>query len=65
MAIHWDDAAIPWHKIDSTKNYVFALSQYNASFKSETKRMNRTLDAKYTKSDLKTIVESSTRLDPQ
>ena len=39
MTIHWDDAAIPWHDIDSTTNDVFALSQYNAPFNSETKRM--------------------------
>ena len=37
MTIHWDDAAIPWINIDSTTNDVFALSQYNAPFKSETK----------------------------
>ena len=65
MTIHWDNAAIPWRDIDSTTNNVFALSQYNAPFNSETKRMKRILDAKYTKADLKTIAESSTHLDPQ
>ena len=29
------------------------------------KRMNRILDAKYSKADIKTIAESSTHLDPQ
>ena len=65
MTIHWDDAAIPWRNIESTTNDVFALSQHNAPFNSETKRMKRILDAKYSKSDIKTIAESYTRLDPQ
>ena len=56
MTIHWYDAAILWHNIDSTKNDVFALSQYNKPFNSETKGINRILDAKYFKADLKTIV---------
>ena len=63
--IHWDDDAIPWRDIDTTTNDVFALSQHNAPFNSETKRMKRILDAKYSESDLKTIAESSTHLDPQ
>ena len=49
MTIHWDDAAIPWHDIDSTTNDMFALSQHNAPFKSETKRMKRILDGKNSK----------------
>ena len=65
MTIHWDDAAIPWRNIDSTAKYVFALSQHNAPFNSETKILKRILDAKYSKSDIKTIAESSTRLDPK
>ena len=65
MTIHWDDAAILWRDIDSIKNDVFALSQHNAPFNSESKRMKRILDAKYSKADVKTIAESSTRLDPQ
>ena len=65
MTIHWDDAAIPWRDIDSTTNDVFALSHHNAPFKSETKRMKRILDAKYSKTDIKTIAESSNHLDPQ
>ena len=65
MTIHWDDAAIPWRDIDSTTNDVFALSHHNAPFNSETKRMKRILDAKYSKADIKTIAESSTHLDPQ
>ena len=65
MTIHWDNAAIPWRDIDSTTNDVFALSQYNAPFKSETKRTKRILDAKYSKADIKTIAEISTHLDPQ
>ena len=65
MTIHWDDAAILWRDIDSTKNDVFALSHHNAPFNSETKRMKRILDAKYSKADIKTITESSTHLDNQ
>ena len=65
MTVHWDYAAIPWRGIDSTTNDVFALSQHNAPFNSETKRMKRILDAKYSKADLKTIAERSTYLDPQ
>ena len=65
MTIHWDDAAIPWHGIDSTAKDVFALSQHNAPFNAETKRMKRILDAKYSKADIKTITESSTHIDPQ
>ena len=65
MNIHWDDAAIPWNDIDSTTTDVFALSQYNAPFNSETKRMKRILDAKYTKANIKTIAERSTHLHIQ
>ena len=65
MTIHWDYSVIPWRNIDSTAKYVFALSQQNAPFNAETKRMKRILDAKYSKSDIKTIAESSTHLDPQ
>ena len=65
MTIHWDDDAIPWSDIDYTKNDVFALSQYNIPFNSETKRMKRILDAKYSKADIKTIAESSNHLDLQ
>ena len=65
MTIHWDDASIPWRDIDSTAKYVFAISQHNAPFNAETKRMKRILDAKYSKADIKTITESSTHLKPQ
>ena len=51
MTIHWDDSAIPWRDIDSKTNDVFALSQHNAPFKSETKRMKRILDTKYSKAN--------------
>ena len=47
MTVHWDNAAILWRDIDSTTNDVFALSQHNAPFNSERKRMKRILDAKY------------------
>ena len=63
MTIHWDDAAIPWRDKYYTTNDVFALSQHNAPFNSETKRMKRILDAKYSKTDIKTIAESSTHID--
>ena len=63
--LHWDDTAIPWCEIYPTINNVFALPQYNAPFNSEIKRMKRIIDAKYIKSDLKTISESSTDLDTQ
>ena len=53
MTIHWDDPAIPWRDIDSTTNDVFALSHHNVHFNSETKRMKRILDAKYSKADIK------------
>ena len=65
MNIHWDYAAIPWRDIDSTAKDVFALSQHNAPFNAETKRMKRILDAKYSKASIKTIAESSTHLYPQ
>ena len=65
MTIHWDDASILWRDIDSTTNDVFALSQHNAPFNSETKRMKRILNAKYTKANIKIIAESSTHIDPQ
>ena len=65
MTIHWDDAAILWRDIDSTTNDVFALSQHNAPFNSETKRMKRIIDAEYYKDDIKTIAESSTHIDLQ
>ena len=65
MTIHWDDAAIPCCNIDPTTNDVFALSQHNAPFNSETKIMKRILDVKYSKADIKTIAEISTHLNPQ
>ena len=65
MTIHWDNDAILWRDIDSTTNNVFALSQHNAPFNSERKRMKHILDAKYSKDDIKTIAESSTHLDLQ
>ena len=65
MTIQWDNAAIPWCNIYSTTNDVFALSQYNATFNSETKRMKQILYAKYTKADIKTITKSSTHPGPQ
>ena len=65
MTIHWDDATIPWREIDFTAKYVFGLSQHNTPLNSETKRMKRIVDAKYSKDDIKTIAESSTQLDPQ
>ena len=55
MTINWDNSAIPWRDIDSTTNDVFTLLQYNAPFNSGTNIMKRILDAKYSKSDLKTI----------
>ena len=45
ITIHWDDVDIPWGDIDSTINDAFALSQHNAPFNSETKKMKRILDA--------------------
>ena len=65
MTIHWDNATITWYDIDYTTINAFALSQYNTPFNSETNRMTCILDAKYSKTDLKTIAESSTHLDPQ
>ena len=65
MAIHWDDAAIPWRDIDSTKNDVLALSQHNAPFSSERKRMNPSSLLNNSKADIKIIAESSTQLDIQ
>ena len=65
MTIHWDNSDILWRDIYSTAKDVFVLSQHNASFKSEIKRMKRILDAKYFKADIETIAESSTHLDIQ
>ena len=44
---------------------MFALSQHNAPFNSETKRTKRILDNKCSKVNIQTIAESSTHLDPQ
>ena len=63
--IHWDDAAIHWRDINSTAKDVFALSQHNAPFSAETKRIKRILNAKYSKAGIETIAESSTHFDPQ
>ena len=57
MTIHWDNAPIPLRDIDSTTNDVFTLLKYNVPFNSETKRMNRILDAKYIKDYLKTVAK--------
>ena len=64
ITIHWDGAAIPWRDIDSTAKDVFALSQHNAPFNAESKRMKRILNAKYSKADIKTIAESSAHIYP-
>ena len=55
ITIHWDYAAILWGDIYSTTINVFALSQHNAPFNSETKKLKRILDAKYSKANIKTI----------
>ena len=60
MTIHRDNDAIPWRNIYSTTKDGFVLSQHNAPFNAETKRIKRILDAKYSKADIKTIAESST-----
>ena len=65
MNIHCDNAAIPWRDIYSETNNAFVLLQYNTLFNSETKRMKLILDAKYYKSNLETIAESSTYIDTQ
>ena len=65
MTIHWDDADIPWRNIDSTKKDVLVLSQHNAPFNSERKRMNASSMLNNSKSDIKTIAESSTHIDIQ
>ena len=65
MTIHWDNNAIPWRNIYSTAKDVFALSQHNAPFDPETKRMKRILDEKYSKADIKIIAESSIHIDTQ
>ena len=51
----WDYAATPWRDIYSTTNDVFVLTQYNAPFNSETKRLKCILDAKYENVDLEAI----------
>ena len=65
MTIHWDNAAILWCDIDSTEKDVLALSQHNAPFNSERKRMNASSMLNNSKADIKTIAESSTHLDIQ
>ena len=65
MTIHWDNAAISWSDIDSTTNNVFALLQKNAYFNSETNRMKRILNAKYSKADSVKRVAHLTNIDPQ
>ena len=47
MTIQWDYTSIQLRNIESTKNNVFALSQYNALFNLETKRMKRIINVKY------------------
>ena len=54
-----------WRDIDSTTKDMFALSQHNAHFNAETKRMKRILHDKYSKADIITIAESSTHIDFQ
>ena len=65
MTIHWDNAAILGRDIDYTAKDVLALSQHNAPFNSERKIMNASLILNNSKSDIKTIAESSTHLDIQ
>ena len=64
ITINWDNAAIHWRDIDSTAKDVFELSQHNAPFNAETKKIKYILDTKYSKADIKTIAESSTNIDP-
>ena len=65
MTIHWNNAAILWRDIYSTAKDVLALSQHNAPFNSERKRMNASSMLNNSKADIKTIAESSTNLDLQ
>ena len=65
MTIHWDNAAILWHNIYSTAKDVLALSQHNAPFDSERKRINASSMLNHSKANIKTIAESSTHLDIQ
>ena len=65
MIIHWDNAAILWRDIDSTAKDLLALSQHNAPFNSERKRMNASSMLNNSKADIKNIAESSTHLDIQ
>ena len=65
MTIHWENAVILWRDIDSTSKYVLALSQHNAPFNSERKRMNASSMLNNSKANIKIIAGSSTHLDIQ
>ena len=65
MTIQWDNAAILWRDIDSTAKDGLALSQHNAPFNCERKRMHASSVLNNSKADIKTIAESSTHIDIQ
>ena len=55
LSIKWDDAAIPWRNIDSTKDDLFLAEAFQSDEPVEQEIQCRTniLDTKYVKADLK------------
>jgi hypothetical protein len=65
QSIKWDDAAIPWRDMESTQaDAYFADDRHaNQPVEQEIQRMTDILDAKYSKADLRKIVEEATHLN--
>jgi hypothetical protein len=64
MSIQWDDAAIPWRNIDATVDDIFLTEERHSyqPMEQEMQRMNKILDAKYSKADLTEVVDSADHL---
>jgi predicted aspartyl protease len=64
LSIKWDDAAIPWRDMDSTiEDAYFAEDIYsNEPVEQEIQRMTDILDAKYSKADLRKVVDAAVHL---
>jgi hypothetical protein len=59
LSIEWDDAAIPWHSMESTIDDAYLIDENNQP----NSCIKRILDASYKPADLKEIVSSATHLN--
>ena len=65
QSINWDDAAIPWRDVESTQADAYFADDWQVNQPGEQgiQQMTNILDAKYSKADLRKIVEEATHLN--